>query len=183
MQGLCPQGAAAEGEQMSLISRIMGRVNATVARIVGALAARMPAQAFRGFLLDSDSVRPGIDAFENEDYFAATAIFRELGENGNVTAQYNMGACCEAGSGMLAKDDDEAAVWYRRAAESGLAQAQFALACVLAADEVASPDSYDEKEQLTRLGEGLTWSYLAAWQGLPEGRTAVKRISRPAFAR
>jgi TPR repeat protein len=48
-------------------------------------------------------------------------------EQGHVKAQYLMGVSAECGHGVVQSDED-AARWYRRAADQGCAAAQFAAA-------------------------------------------------------
>ena len=49
--------------------------------------------------------------------------YRLSTDQGNATAQYNLGLMYAIGEGVL-KDEAEAVKWYRMAAEQGLAMAQ-----------------------------------------------------------
>lgn len=73
------------------------------------------------------------DALEKKRFSAnglryATALreFRLLAEQGDANAQYNLGTMYDNGEGVR-EDDEEAAKWYRKAAEQGDATALAAL--------------------------------------------------------
>jgi hypothetical protein len=51
---------------------------------------------------------------------------RGLADGGDAEAQFGLGVVYGSGSGGVDEDDVEAARWYRRAADQGLAVAQFA---------------------------------------------------------
>ena len=76
--------------------------------------------AFAGPLEDASA------AFTRGDYAAAADLWRPLAEQGNATAQYNLGALYERGRGV-AKDQAAAVEWFRKAANQGNAKAQFNL--------------------------------------------------------
>jgi len=65
-------------------------------------------------------------AYDRHDYETAWRLLLPLGEQGDARAQATLGAMAEHGFGV-AKSDEEAALWRRRAAEQGDAKAQFAL--------------------------------------------------------
>ena len=69
----------------------------------------------------------GVDAFGRGDYETALAEFRALADQGNATAQYNLGQRYRKGQGVP-QDDHEAGKWFRRAADQGMALAQNNLA-------------------------------------------------------
>ena len=52
--------------------------------------------------------------------------WRKAAEQGNVTAQFILGACYDNGEGVT-EDKIEAAKWYRKAAEQGLEVAELVL--------------------------------------------------------
>jgi TPR repeat protein len=58
----------------------------------------------------------GYDAFERGDVEAAVAIWLELAEQGNATAQFNLGQLYRLGQGVPI-DDQQALKWYLLAAE------------------------------------------------------------------
>ena len=75
---------------------------------------------------------------------------------GDPWAQLNLGAAFDHGAGGFPLDPVRAVAWYRRAAEAGLAEAQFNLAHCLATGNGAPRDD----------AEALRWMLLAAEQGL-----------------
>lgn len=75
---------------------------------------------------------------------------------GDPWAQLNLGAAYDNGMLGLALDPVQAVLWYRRAAEAGLAEAQFNLAHCLATGN-GTPRRDDE---------ALQWMLRAAEQGL-----------------
>ncbi len=93
-------------------------------------------------------------AYERGDYATALAIWRPLAEGGDADAQYFVGGVYAFGWGV-ARDDREAARWFRLAAEQGLAKAQFALGLMYANGEGVAKDDK----------EAVRWYRLAAEQG------------------
>ena len=79
---------------------------------------------------------------------------RRLADQGDATAQFNLGIMYSEGRGVL-KDDAEAVEWYRLAAEQGYADAQFNLGGMYANGEGVPKDD----------AEALRWYRLAADQG------------------
>ena len=57
---------------------------------------------------------------------AAAGTLRKAAEHGDAMAQFSLGVCYQNGWGV-GKDTDEAAKWYRKAAEQGYALAREAL--------------------------------------------------------
>jgi TPR repeat protein len=68
----------------------------------------------------------GIAAFKRGDYSAAVKLILPLAEEGDATAQYNLGITYTRGLGV-GQDYAEAAKWFLRAARQGAALAQFNL--------------------------------------------------------
>jgi len=79
---------------------------------------------------------------------------------GDPWAQLNLGAAFDRGMAGLPLDPVRAVVWYRRAAEAGLAEAQFNLAHSLATGSGVPRDD----------AEGLHWMQRAAAQDLPSAQ-------------
>lgn len=80
----------------------------------------------------------------------------EQANTGDPWAQLNLGAAYDNGAAGLAIDPVQAVRWYRRAAEAGLAEAQFNLAhCLATGNGTARRDD-----------EALQWMLRAAEQGL-----------------
>ena len=65
----------------------------------------------------------GLAAYNAGDYDAALQEWRPLAEQGNASAQYNLGIMYDNGDGVI-QDYAEAVDWYRKAAEQGYADAQ-----------------------------------------------------------
>ncbi len=68
----------------------------------------------------------GAAAYQRGNYATALRLFRPLGEQGNASAQYNLGVMYALGQGVL-QDDVQAAKWFRLAAEQGNPYAQLLL--------------------------------------------------------
>ncbi len=68
----------------------------------------------------------GVAAYDRGDYATALREWRPIAEQGNASAQYNLGVMYYNGVGVP-QDDAEAAKWFRKAADQGNASAQFNL--------------------------------------------------------
>ena len=55
--------------------------------------------------------------------YEAVKWYRKSAEQGNASAQYNLGLCYEFGSGV-GKDTSEAVMWYRKAAAQNYERAK-----------------------------------------------------------
>ena len=96
----------------------------------------------------------GLDAYLNGDYATAMREWKPLAEQGDVSAQYNLGLLYENGLGV-AQDAFEAVKWYRRAAVQGDASAQYNLGVI-----------YDEGHDVPQdYAEAAKWYQQAAEQG------------------
>ncbi len=76
--------------------------------------------------LGAPKLEDGYDAFERGDVHEAVAIWRELAEAGNQTAQLNLGQLYRTGRGVP-QDDAEAVKWYIEAGRSGSEMARYTL--------------------------------------------------------
>ncbi len=65
----------------------------------------------------------GLDAYQKGDYVGAAKEWRPLAEQGDATAQFNLGLLYLDGHGVP-QSPAEAANWFRRAAEQDYTQAQ-----------------------------------------------------------
>jgi TPR repeat protein len=74
-----------------------------------------------------------------QDYAEAVRWYRKAAEQGDATAQFNLGAMCGTGQGV-AQDYAEAVRWYRKAAEQGNADAQFILGIMYANGQGVAQD-------------------------------------------
>src|SRR5665213_3988307 len=85
---------------------------------------------------------------------------KKLAESGNPIAQYNLGCCYQNGDGAP-QDCNEALKWFRKAAEQGIAEAEYRLG-LWYLHQSAMPPSEKETELKT---EAAKWFRLAADQG------------------
>jgi len=81
-----------------------------IAGIFALMLMVMPAQA--------QDFNEGVKAYNRGDYETALSAFRPLAEQGDASAQYNLGVMYENGKGV-AQDYREAVSWYRLAAADG----------------------------------------------------------------
>ncbi len=63
------------------------------------------------------------EAYQRGDYVTALRILRQLADQGNAKAQYNLGVLYANGQGVT-QDYREAVRWFRKAADQGDADAQ-----------------------------------------------------------
>lgn len=76
--------------------------------------------------LAAPQLEDGYDAFDRGDVAQAVTIWRELAEEGNQTAQLNLGQLYRTGRGVP-QDDAEAVKWYVEAGRSGSEMARYTL--------------------------------------------------------
>ena len=88
------------------------------------------------------------------------AVIRQLAEQGNAGAQYNLGVMYANGEGV-AENDAEAVKWYRLAADQGDAEAQINLGYMYAKGEGVPESQVD----------AYFWWNLAAAQGIAGAKT------------
>ncbi len=81
----------------------------------------------------------GVAAYDSGDYATALKEFRPLAEQGEASAQGNLGVMYAKGQGVP-QDYKEAVKWYRRAAEQGDATAQNNLGGMYFDGKGVSPD-------------------------------------------
>jgi TPR repeat protein len=119
------------------------KINAAIAAIVlvSALAAPVAAGTFED----------AVDAHARGNYAKALRLIRPLANDGNATAQFNLGL---TGQGVQ-QDYSAAALWFRKAAEQGYALAQSNLGPLYRDDRGVAQDDT----------EAVTWFRKAADQG------------------
>ncbi|MFW9297617.1 tetratricopeptide repeat protein, partial [Glaesserella parasuis] len=61
-----------------------------------------------------------VQYYEQQNYQAAFPMFKELAEQGDAVAQFNLGVMYDKGRGVN-QDYHQAAKWYQKAAEQGIA--------------------------------------------------------------
>ena len=81
---------------------------------------------------------------------------RKLAEKGDAWSQLNLGAAYDNGLGVK-RDVEQALYWYQKAAEQGLAEAQFNLAHLLVSEEISAVAAAE-------------WMQKAAEQGMPDAQ-------------
>ena len=74
----------------------------------------------------SADFQKGWNAYTKKDYATALREWKPLAEQGNASAQYNLGVMYDKGKGVP-ENDKTALKWYRLAAKQGLADAHFNL--------------------------------------------------------
>ena len=102
----------------------------------------------------SADYQKGLTAFLSGDYATALREWKPLAEQGNVRAQYNLGAMYEKGQGVL-QDDKTAMKWTRLAAKQGHAIAQSNLGLMYSNGQGVPQNP----------GTAVKWYRLAAEQG------------------
>ena len=102
--------------------------------------------------LSAQSVRAGIEAWQQADYSGAVAIWRPLAEKGDADAQFNLGQAYRLGRGVPT-NLSAAKTWFERAAAQGHVDAQTTLGLLL----------FQNGDQ----AGGLNWLKKAAEQGEP----------------
>lgn len=81
-------------------------------------------------LLNAQSVKAGIEAWQRADYSQAVAIWRPLAEKGDADAEFNLGQAYRLGHGV-AINLGAAQTWFERAAKQGHLDAQTTLGLLL----------------------------------------------------
>lgn len=109
---------------------------------------------------DSSGATPAV---ANDDASNSVEQLLARAQAGDPWAQLNLGAAFDRGTGGLPLDPVRAVAWYRRAAEAGLAEAQFNLAHSLATGSGVPRDD----------AAGLRWMQRAAAQDLPSAQYLV----------
>lgn len=106
-----------------------------------------------------------------KDMAQAIAWYRKAAEQGDVTAQNNLGLVYHKGSGVPV-DLNEARRWYLKAAEQKFAQAQFNLGTILAA--TGRQEDQDE---------AMTWFVTAAELGYEPAKAEIAKIEAAILAK
>ncbi len=93
--------------------------------------------------------------YDHGDFALARRLFQTIAEGESPPSQYFMGVMCAKGEGGP-RDDVQAAGWFRKAADKGVAEAQFNLAMAYLAGQGVTADNE----------QGAKWLRRAADQGL-----------------
>ncbi len=143
-----------DGVAVILMVAIGGAVWKTVLAPVAGKVVRVGKNAF-------NLVRDGKEAFR---------WYRLSAEQGNATAQFNLGVRYLTGEGVL-QDDKEAVKWYRLSAEQGEAMGQYNLGVMYAKGEEV-PQDYKE---------AVKWYRLSAEQGDADGQFGLGVMYRNGY--
>lgn len=111
------------------------------------------------------ALEDGVAAYNSGDYALAYREFLPIGEGGDKKAQLLLGLMYDNGLGVE-RDVQQAAYWYRRAAEQGLPRAQFNLGLMYESGEGVSADRQ----------ASLTWVRRSAEQGYAEAQDKLARF-------
>ena len=87
----------------------------------------------------------GLEAIKRGDYQTAFKLWLPLAEQGDASAQFNLGMMYDNGQGVK-QDDVQAVKWYRQAAEQGYAKAQYNLGVKYYQGEGVRQDKGQAKE-------------------------------------
>ena len=135
-----------------------------------------------------------VDAHARGDYAKALRLIRPLANDGNATAQFNLGVMYLTGRGVQ-QDNSAAALWFRKAAEQGYALAQTNLGVLyrdgqgVAQDETEAVmwfrKAADQGDAVAEFqlgnqyafGKGVPQDYSEAMTGI--GRLRSKAIAKP----
>jgi TPR repeat protein len=108
---------------------------------------------------------PGAKAYQLGDYAAALRVWQPLAEQGDPSAQYNLGNMFNEGHGVE-QDHAEALKWFRKASEQGFADAQHSLG-----------NMYRNGRGVTQdVVEAAEWFGMAAIQGHVEAQFTLGRL-------
>ena len=94
----------------------------------------------------------GFSAYTNGDYETALREWTPLAEQGDASAQYNLGFMYDNGEGVP-QDDATAVKWYTRAAEQGDASAQYNLGVMYYNGDGVPQDGVTAVKWFTRAAE------------------------------
>ena len=84
----------------------------------------------------------GLTAYKQSDYQTAFKLWLPLAEQGNASAQFNLGDMYADGRGVK-QDDVEAVKWFRKAAEQGDTMAQGRLGNVYSDGRGVKQDDFE----------------------------------------
>jgi len=100
------------------------------------------------------TIDDALSSVESGDYVSAYTQFKQLAEQGDAEAQYNVAILLKSGNGVM-QNPNKAVNWFRKAADQGLAAAQYDLGLMY--------DNAIGVEQ--NYGYAVVWYKKAAMQG------------------
>jgi len=119
----------------------------------------------------------GKAAYDRGDYVKAYKEFKPLAEEGNAEAQYFVGFMYDTGEGV-AKDKDEAAKWYRKAAEQGHLEAQLRMLTCYLVHEKDIDWLRKSAEEGDAIAQCLLGTAFAKGQGVPQDHAEAAKWYR-----
>jgi TPR repeat protein len=102
--------------------------------------------------LPQGDFKAGVAALYRKDYATALRHLKPLAEQGDATAQYNIGLLYYQGQGVT-KDYDEAAKWYRKSADQGNADGQLFLGIMYQYGQGMKKDSAEAEKWYRKAAE------------------------------
>jgi S1-C subfamily serine protease len=119
----------------------------------------------------SADFQKGLTAYNSGDYATALREWRPLAEQGDASAQHNLGVMYDEGQGVL-QDYKTAVKWYRLAAKQGNASAQYSLGVM-----------YDNGEGVPEDHKtAVKWYRLAAIQGNADAQYSLGEVYQYGYA-
>ena len=100
----------------------------------------------------SQTFQQAAAAYEHRDYVVALTGFKILADQGDKYAQEFLGLMYEEGQGV-AKDEQQAAMWYRKSAEQGSAGAQNSLGLMYESGRGVPTDYYQAAQWFRKAAE------------------------------
>jgi hypothetical protein len=127
-----------------------------------------------------DDYDKAVHVYGCADYPKALNLFKPLAEKGDMLSQYQVGMMTEQGQGTEV-NFDTAYVWYKKAAEQGMADAYFALGQLYARGLAVPQDvvqAYAMFDLAVRGGHAVAGDWLAmqANKMTPDQIDAAKRV-------
>jgi TPR repeat protein len=141
---------------------LVGLVLALSGGFVGASVAQDKAGVPDAAAATDDQFAAASAAYKIEDFKTALRLWTPLAEQGDASAQYNLGLLYNGGQGVPL-NYAVAASWWRMAADQGLAEAQYNLGVL-----------YDEGHGVPQdYAAAASWMRMAADQGLAEAQLKI----------
>jgi len=114
----------------------------------------------------ADVLQDATAAMHRKDYATAARLLEPLARGGDALAQVRLGILYYHGHGVR-ESDRTASLWFQRAADQGLAEAQFHLANMYAYGLAPAPEGEDPQRLAAR------WYFEAARQGHAEAQYSL----------
>ena len=113
--------------------------------------------------LQAQSLEVGIAAYQEKQFPAALEVFQHHAQEQNATAQYYLSILYRLGLGVE-RDEDEAFLWCKRAADAGVLDAQYHLGIMYLQGEGVSEDD----------AIALEWLWKAADRGHQQAKEVLQ---------